>query len=49
MPADNAEKTGDKTPVFVFSLALCGIMYAGELFLSPLLFASHQLRLWRYT
>lgn len=34
------QKTGVLTPVFVYSFFICGTMYAGELFPSPLLFAS---------
>jgi len=36
------QKTGVCAPVFVYSACLCGRMYAGELFPSPLLFASNR-------
>ena len=36
------QKTGECSPVFVYLLSDCGRMYAGELFPSPLLFASYR-------
>jgi len=45
MPAGSDEKTRTNVLVFVCFFSFCGIMYAGEPFLSPLRFASHHLRL----